>query len=60
MPEQKAWTIHLGELIRELSQQHAPEAELSRAEDELAHAIHSVRFVRRCYNIPSQHLAEHE
>ena len=59
-PNNPAWTVKLGYIICQLQESGAPERLIKEVEDELIHAIQSIRFVRRCYNLPSQHLAEHE
>ena len=60
MTDRKPWTTELGEILQEMYAGNAPPQHTQRLEDELTHAFSCIKFVRRCYHQPSQHLAEHE
>lgn len=47
--DKRPWTTNLGEIIAELNACGAPEPHIKAVENELIHAIQSVRHVRRCY-----------
>jgi hypothetical protein len=53
--ETTPWTTQLGALVQQLNYVRAPQKFIDEYQMELIHAIQCVKFVRKCYDLPSYH-----